>query len=122
LEEQKRLLDVDVLKVGHHGSHSSSTRPFIAAVSPRHALISCGKKDVGTNDDYKHPRSVTLDTLNDALRDQPTNGRVWGYDKSGGRERWRQMSRRRGIWVTPRDGTITVRSNGQSINVEVENR
>jgi beta-lactamase superfamily II metal-dependent hydrolase len=116
--EQERLLDVDVLKVGHHGSHSSTTAPFVRAVSPTHALISCGKKGVGTNAGYKHPRSVTVGTLNDALHDHATHGRIWAYDKQN--DRWTQKSRREGIWVTPRDGTITVRSNGQAIQVEVE--
>jgi competence protein ComEC len=119
--EQRRLLDVEVLKVGHHGSDTSSSPRFLEVVTPQHALISCGEKDVGTNDGYKHPRSVTLAALNATLKDNKMNGRVWAFDKSGGRERWRQMARREGIWVTPRDGMITVRSNGQSVTVEVEN-
>lgn len=42
VERAAPLLSADVLVVPHHGSDSSSTAPFIAAVNPRWALISCG--------------------------------------------------------------------------------
>lgn len=35
-------LQADVLKVGHHGSKTSSYWPFISKVKPKYALISCG--------------------------------------------------------------------------------
>lgn len=36
-------LDCDIIKVGHHGSDSSSTEAFVKAVTPDFAIISCGK-------------------------------------------------------------------------------
>ncbi len=51
-------LKADVLKVGHHGSSSSTTPAFLKAVSPKHAVISVGK-----NNDYGHPAQQTLDRL-----------------------------------------------------------
>ena len=51
-------LNSDMLKVGHHGSSSSSTREFIKAVSPKYAIISCG-----LNNRYNHPTTKTLNTL-----------------------------------------------------------
>jgi competence protein ComEC len=50
--------DVDLLKVGHHGSDSSSTPAFLAAAHPQIALISCG-----TGNEYGHPHASTLANL-----------------------------------------------------------
>ena len=54
-------LEADVLKVGHHGSVSSSTPEFIEAVAPSWAVISCGKDNA-----YGHPHEETLRTLSSA--------------------------------------------------------
>ena len=51
--------DVDLIKVGHHGSKTSSHYDFIKAVSPEHAVITCGE-----GNKYGHPNQETLDTLN----------------------------------------------------------
>jgi competence protein ComEC len=54
----KSLLDSDVLKVGHHGSRTSSAPEFIQAVSPAYAVISAG-----VDNPYGHPHPETLATL-----------------------------------------------------------
>ncbi|MBI5230401.1 MAG: MBL fold metallo-hydrolase [Candidatus Magasanikbacteria bacterium] len=51
-------LRADVLKAGHHGSHSSTSEDFLKAVSPRYATISAGR-----NNDYGHPHLSTLKRL-----------------------------------------------------------
>jgi competence protein ComEC len=51
-------LKADVLKVGHHGSYSSTSPAFLKAVAPKYAVISVGK-----GNDYGHPHQVTLDKL-----------------------------------------------------------
>lgn len=50
--------DVDVLKVGHHGSRTSSSPEFLSVVQPEFATISAGKEN-----DYKHPHRTTLKNL-----------------------------------------------------------
>lgn len=51
-------LSADILKCGHHGSYTSSSKKFIEAVNPSAAIISCGE-----NNEYGHPHQDTLDTL-----------------------------------------------------------
>jgi competence protein ComEC len=53
------LSHVNILKVGHHGSKTSSSMNFIKTIRPDIALISAG-----LNNKFKHPNQVTLNTLN----------------------------------------------------------
>ena len=53
-------LDVDYLKVGHHGSRYSSSKFFLARVSPKWSIISVGEND------YGHPTEETMDRLKKA--------------------------------------------------------
>lgn len=54
-------LRADVLKVGHHGSSSSTSKQFLNSVLPKYAVISVGK-----DNSYGHPTKTTLDTLKNA--------------------------------------------------------
>ena len=51
-------LQADVLKVGHHGSKTSSYWPFISKVKPKYALISCGPFEI-----YHHPNKNVVGSL-----------------------------------------------------------
>jgi len=53
-----QTLRSDVLKVGHHGSDTSTSPAFLAAIAPEWAVISCGK-----NNSYGHPDAQTLSRL-----------------------------------------------------------
>lgn len=63
-------LGSNVLKVGHHGSNTSTTEAFLNAVSPTDAVISCG-----LNNKYGHPHEQILSRL--------ANVRVWRTDLHG---------------------------------------
>ncbi len=57
-EYSKTALASDILKVGHHGSRTSSSADFVKAVSPAYAIVSNGK-----DNKYGHPHQDTLDIL-----------------------------------------------------------
>lgn len=62
-EEEKILesgtnIDAEILKVGHHGSDTSSSEEFLDAISPDYALISC---KIGNK--YEHPIKSTMEKL-----------------------------------------------------------
>ena len=56
---QNNNLNCDILKVGHHGSSTSTSYNFLASANPSVAIISVGK-----NNSYGHPTSETLSLLN----------------------------------------------------------
>ena len=58
LVDQGALGDIDVLKVGHHGSAGAVSDSVLATLRPEYALIS-----VGTGNKFGHPRASTLDEL-----------------------------------------------------------
>ncbi|MFA9558804.1 DNA internalization-related competence protein ComEC/Rec2 [Evansella sp. AB-rgal1] len=53
-------LSSDILKVGHHGSKTSSSEPFLTLLQPKIALVSAGQ-----NNRYNHPHNEVLDLLDD---------------------------------------------------------
>ena len=61
-----------LLKVGHHGSDTSSGERFIASVAPQISLISCGR-----NNPYGHPHRMSVERLNEA------GSTIYRTDKSG---------------------------------------
>ena len=64
------LPDVDVLKVGHHGSRTSSGKDFINEINPKYSIISVGK-----NNRYGHPNKEVIDNLK--------NSKIYRTDKDG---------------------------------------
>ncbi len=64
------LSDVFILKVGHHGSNTSTSKKFIETINPTYSIIS-----VGENNRFGHPRKEVLDTLN--------SSKIYRTDKDG---------------------------------------
>ena len=68
--DKYNLSDIDVLKVGHHGSKTSSSKYFIDAINPKYSVIS-----VGRNNRYGHPNKEVLDNL--------YNSKIYRKDQDG---------------------------------------
>ena len=58
-EEINRDVSADVIKIGHHGSTTSSSENFLNKVKPTYAIIS-----VGSDNKYNHPNQAIIDRLN----------------------------------------------------------
>ena len=58
MENARDWPEIDILKVGHHGSSTSSTAKFLDQIKPKVALISCG-----TGNSYGHPHQKAVDRL-----------------------------------------------------------
>ena len=58
LFKKYNLQDIDVLKVGHHGSKTSSSKEFVDSIVPKYSIISVGK-----NNNYGHPHTQVLENL-----------------------------------------------------------
>ena len=90
-----KALKCDVLKSGHHGSYTASTKDFVAAVNPSYVLISAGPAEERRNT-YGHPHLEPLE-----------NYLAQGIDKKN-------------ILCTRWNGTITVTSDGKNFSVQAE--
>ena len=68
--ENYNISNIDVLKVGHHGSKTSSSKKFIDEANPKYGVISVGK-----NNKYGHPNKEILNTL--------SNSKIYRTDEDG---------------------------------------
>lgn len=92
-----RLEKIDVLKVGHHGSNTSSSKEFLNVILPTYAIIS-----VNNSEYIKHPSQEVIERLNSI------NSKIYRTDENGT------------IWITSDGNTIEI--NETDINVNGENR
>ncbi|MBR7024444.1 MAG: MBL fold metallo-hydrolase [Selenomonadaceae bacterium] len=88
-------LKCDVLKAGHHGSYTASTKEFVAAVNPSVVVISCGPDEERRNT-YGHPHLEPLE-----------NYLAQGIDEKK-------------IFCTRWNKTITITSDGKNFSVQPE--
>ena len=108
------LLNATFLKVGHHGSHTSTTTEFLAAVTPSIASVSCGAPGVSTNSGYKHPRAEPIERLLGVCG--PRQGvpiALEAYDSD--QAHWRTLTLNRAVYVTTVEGDLVFHSRGTGI-------
>ena len=68
--DKYNISDIDVLKVGHHGSRTSSSETFINEINPKYSIISVGK-----NNRYGHPNKEVLNVFD--------NSKIYRTDQDG---------------------------------------
>ena len=56
--KKQNIKEIEILKVGHHGSKTSTSEKFIQSILPNYSVISCKNKV------YNHPSKETINTLN----------------------------------------------------------
>ncbi len=93
LKSEKDLRST-VLKAGHHGSRSASSRPFLRAVAPQVVIISAGKANR-----FGHPHQETLQRL------METGAAVWRTDEAGTIE---LVSDGRQIWSNIKNEAVPI--------------
>ena len=71
-ENSRSWMQTNVLKVGHHGSSTSSSKKFLEQINPKLIVISCGK-----NNDYGHPHKETME------RFKKLGAEIYRTDESG---------------------------------------
>lgn len=92
--------DVDVLKVNHHGSRTSTNQTFLDTLQPEYAIISCGDEN-----DHHHPHAEVVDRLLSAGVTVHQTERCWTEDES----------------VTIAEGDIIFTNDGTSSSVVTPN-
>ena len=71
-KSNKQILDCEILKVGHHGSKTSSSNELLSIVSPKLSIISCG-----VNNKFGHPNRTTIEKL------ESNNSKIYRTDENG---------------------------------------
>ena len=117
-EVEESALDVGgpvtLLQVAHHGSDTSSSAAFLAKASPKYAVISSGKPNVGLNQQYCHPRKVAVDRVTAALGapGQRSLETFDGHSCKEGDGKWSPVRVSDRLFSTARDGDVVLMTTG----------
>ena len=112
-EEISKSLGSNVLKVSHHGSDTSSSKAFLQAVSPQWMVISAGRKNIGTNKSFMHPRLDTIRNLMDYAGPHNNPRYVNVYDSA--KKVWARKSIWGNLLLTDKDGQVVLSSDGTDV-------
>lgn len=108
----RKILDADVLQIGHHGSNNATTQELLDTITPSVAVINVGKWNWGSPNKpfttflYGHPRQSTLDLLSASIsRTRKPWKSVMAAESS---KHFHSTTVRKAIYATGWDGTVRV--------------
>ncbi|WP_181242850.1 MBL fold metallo-hydrolase [Caulobacter vibrioides] len=112
-------LDVDLLRVGHHGSYATSTsRRWADTLSPRIAVFSAGYEN-----SYGHPRGEVVDRLLPHVESHAVHGfrsATPNPRDEGPKYVFKNAQEGRGVYATAMSGTVIVSSYGSGYSLKAE--
>ncbi len=110
-DEDHTMLDVDLYKVGHHGSYNATPDWLPGILTPKVAVVCVGKYNESPTSNYHHP---SWSALEDLLSAMPAGGRaakerkVGVYHEESGETTWEWRTFNKRIYATAWDGTVKV--------------
>jgi competence protein ComEC len=109
-------LDVDVLKLGHHGSSTTSTgSDWLAAVRPELAVVSASH-----GNSYGHPRRSVIEAVEDYTDSREPHRLRWGWSENNRAQYADLDAYVEAVYSTATSGTVVVTSNGQQYEIRTE--
>jgi len=109
-------LDCEVLKVGHHGSSTTSTHDdWLAAVRPETAVVSASSTNT-----YGHPRKSVLERVADYTVSDVPHTVIWGWWANNRGQIGSRHGYRESIYNTASSGTVVISSNGDWYEVRTD--
>jgi beta-lactamase superfamily II metal-dependent hydrolase len=121
--QEKRLLKdqvhlkSSVLKVGHHGSSSATSKQFLSSVTPSCTVISSGRPGEGSNKRYNHPRLPVVKLLIGGEKlDRRDEGLIEAYDPKTAA--YKEIKFSSCLYSTASDGTVVFSTDGKKLACE----
>lgn len=101
------IKDVDVLRLGHHGSSSTSQR-LLNHSKPENIILSTGEAKKGSTSKYRFPQSEVIRRIQHyaETRKWPEGPKIAACSAAGGRISWEELNSPNNLWSTARDGSI----------------
>lgn len=109
-------LDVDLLKLGHHGSRATSTsQQWVDTLKPEYAVVSAGYEN-----SYGHPQQEVINRVAGATIDAPGHAMRTVSGTKGSYKYHDDPDYKEAIYATNVDGNIVVTTSGHSNDIDIE--
>ncbi|MEJ7623721.1 MAG: MBL fold metallo-hydrolase [Pyrinomonadaceae bacterium] len=102
------ILDVDIYKAGHHGSHNGTNQAYLQRLSPKITIISAGHETDRNAKDYGHPRLAAVQQILSSTSMQRPLKRAYALAKAKAEPT--SINIDRAVYCTCWDGDITIKT------------